>query len=73
MLDTHHFLQNCTDRLLASFDNLDETTDGSLVHSENWQTLNLLQEKYRERGKCIDIDPLDLVQCGTSSSTMYRD
>lgn len=32
-------------------------TDGLLVHSENWQALNLLQEKYRERVKCIYIDP----------------
>jgi len=28
-----------------------------LVHAENWQALNLLQEKYRERVKCIYIDP----------------
>jgi adenine-specific DNA-methyltransferase len=32
-------------------------TDGLLVHSENWQALNLLQEKYRERVKCVYIDP----------------
>lgn len=56
-LDTRHFSQDFTDRLLASFDNLDEMTDGLLVHSENWQALNLLQEKYRERVKCIYIDP----------------
>jgi adenine-specific DNA-methyltransferase len=40
-----------------AFDNLDEQTDGLLIHSENWQALNLLQEKYRERVKCIYIDP----------------
>jgi len=57
VLDTRHFPQDFTDRLLASFDNLDEVTDGLLVHSENWQALNLLQEKYRERVKCIHIDP----------------
>ncbi len=65
VLDTRHFSpdpsagsgQSFTDRLLASFDNLDEMTDGLLVHSENWQALNLLQEKYRERVKCIYIDP----------------
>lgn len=45
------------DRLLASFENLDEMIDGLLVHSENWQALNLLQEKYRERVKCVYIDP----------------
>ena len=57
MLDTRHFPPDFTDRLLASFDNLDEMTDGLLVHAENWQALNLLQEKYRERVKCIYIDP----------------
>ncbi len=56
-LDTRHFPPDFTDRLLAAFDNLDEMTDGLLVHSENWQALNLLQEKYRERVKCIYIDP----------------
>jgi adenine-specific DNA-methyltransferase len=40
-----------------AFDNLDEQIDGLLLHSENWQALNLLQEKYRERVKCIYIDP----------------
>jgi adenine-specific DNA-methyltransferase len=57
VLDTRHFPPDFTDRLLASFDDLDEMTDGLLVHSENWQALNLLQEKYRERVKCIYIDP----------------
>ncbi|BAJ64407.1 site-specific DNA-methyltransferase [Anaerolinea thermophila] len=56
-LDTRHFSPDFTDRLLASFDNLDEMTDGLLVHSENWQALNLLLEKYRERVKCVYIDP----------------
>ena len=56
-LDTRHFSPDFTDRLLASFDDLDELTDGLLIHSENWQALNLLQEKYRERVKCIHIDP----------------
>ncbi len=56
-LDTRHFSPDFTDRLLASFDDLDEMTDGLLVHSENWQALNLLQEKYRERVKCVYIDP----------------
>jgi len=57
VVDTRHFPQDFTDCLLASFDDLDEMTDGLLVHSENWQALNLLQEKYRERVKCIYIDP----------------
>ena len=56
-LDTRHFPPDFTDRLLAAFENLDDLTDGLLLHSENWQALNLLQEKYRERVKCVYIDP----------------
>ena len=57
MLDTRHFDADFTDRLLASFDDLDGMTDGLLIHSENWQALNLLQEKYAEQVGCIYIDP----------------
>jgi len=69
VLDTRHFSANFTDRLLASFDDLDESTDGLLMHSENWQALNLLQEKYRERVKCIYIDP----PFNTGDDFLYKD
>jgi len=57
MLDTRHFAPAFVDRLLASFDDLDGWTDGLLVHSENWQALNLLGEKYQGQIKCVYIDP----------------
>ena len=57
MIDTKHFDPEFTDGLLAIFDNLDGMTDGLLVHSENWQALNLLTETYSEDVKCIYIDP----------------
>jgi len=57
VLDTKPFDRDFVDRLLGSFDNLDEMTDGLLVHSENWQALNLLLEKCREHVKCVYIDP----------------
>ena len=57
VLDTKHFDRDFIDRLLASFDELDKMTDGLLIHSENYQALNLLQEGYREQVKCIYIDP----------------
>lgn len=57
MLDTRHFGQSFIDRLLGSFDDIDEITDGVLVHSENWQGLNLLLERYRQCVQCIHIDP----------------
>ena len=57
VLDTKHFDRNFVDSLLASFEDLDKMTDGLLVHSENFQALNLLLEKYREKVKCVYIDP----------------
>jgi adenine-specific DNA-methyltransferase len=57
VLDTIFFPQEFKNRLLSTFDNLDEATGGLMVKSENWQALNLLQERYREQVKCIYIDP----------------
>lgn len=57
VLDTRHFNHSFTDRLLGSFDDIDEMTDGLLVHSENWQALNLLKTKYTDSVQCVYIDP----------------
>ena len=57
VLDTCHFDTTFKDRLLAHFNNLDNETNGILIHSENFQALNLLTEKYRESVKTIYIDP----------------
>jgi adenine-specific DNA-methyltransferase len=57
IVDTKHFSSAFKEKLIAGFDNLDEVTDGVLIHSENFQALNLLQERYREKVKCIYIDP----------------
>ena len=57
VLDTNHFDGEFVDRLLASFDDLDEVTDGLLVHSENWQALQLAQARYQDEVKCVHIDP----------------
>lgn len=57
VLDTRHFPVEFVDRLLASYDNLDEAIDGLLVHSENWQALNLLAEKYYNQVEQIHVDP----------------
>lgn len=57
VLDTCHFDSDFKDRLLGHFDNLDNETDGILIHSENFQALNLLTEKYFESIKTIYIDP----------------
>ncbi len=61
ILDTRYFNQAFTDKLLAALSDagpIEEQMNGLLVHSENFQALNLLQERYREQVKCIYIDPL---------------
>ncbi|MGI9256924.1 MAG: site-specific DNA-methyltransferase, partial [Salinispira sp.] len=56
-LDTAFFSNSFTVRLIASIKNFDDRRDGLLIHSENFQALNLLRERYREQVKCIYIDP----------------
>jgi adenine-specific DNA-methyltransferase len=55
-IDTKHF-KDLEIEILAQFENLDEELDGRLIHSENYQALNTLQEKYKEKVQCIYIDP----------------
>jgi adenine-specific DNA-methyltransferase len=57
VIDTKHFSQMFKDYLISGIDNLDETVDGLLIHSENFQALNILQERYKEKINCIYIDP----------------
>jgi len=66
VLDTSLFEAEFTERLLSSIDDLDATTDGLLVHSENFQALNLMQARYREQVQCVYIDP----PYNTGSSTI---
>jgi adenine-specific DNA-methyltransferase len=57
VLDTQFFDEAFKDKLIASFDNLDAQLNGLLIHSENFQALNLLHERYRNNIDCIYIDP----------------
>ena len=57
VLDTKHFASEFVDRLLESFDGLDEISDGLLIKSENFQALTFLAEKYNQRINSIYIDP----------------
>jgi adenine-specific DNA-methyltransferase len=57
VLDTGHFETDFIDRLLASFDDLDEMTDGLLIHSENFQALNLLRRRYSGGCDTVFADP----------------
>lgn len=57
ILDTKFFSSKFKDKLLAQIENIEDNTDGILIHSENFQALNLLQERYQETINCIYIDP----------------
>ncbi|RME24753.1 MAG: hypothetical protein D6806_09100, partial [Deltaproteobacteria bacterium] len=56
-VDTRHFDDAFTDRILAAFDDLDAEITGLLINSENFQALRLLENRYRGQVKCIYIDP----------------
>ena len=57
VLDTKHFSEAFKQKLLASIRDLDEKLDGVLIHSENFQALQLLAQRYQERVDCVYIDP----------------
>ncbi len=57
VLDTRHFDPDFVRRLLQSYDNIDEITDGLLIHNENYQALNILKEIFYHSIDCIYIDP----------------
>jgi adenine-specific DNA-methyltransferase len=55
-VDTRYF-KDLELAILALFDPLDEALDGWLIHSENYQALNTLLPKFREKVYCFYIDP----------------
>ena len=57
VLDTKFFSAEFKHKLVESMENVDEDCNGVLINSENFQALELLQEKYREAVKCIYVDP----------------
>ena len=57
VLDTKYFTEEFKDKLMAEFYNLDKETNGLLINSENFQALNLMQEKYKGQIKSVFIDP----------------
>ncbi len=59
-IDTKYFSQEFKEKLLEKLTenaDLDDLLDGLLIKSENWQALNLLLGKYKEKVQTIYIDP----------------
>ncbi len=57
VIDTGLFDTSFKERLLAEINDLDETTDGVLIHSENAQALSLIGNHYRGNVTNIFVDP----------------
>jgi adenine-specific DNA-methyltransferase len=57
LLDTVFFKTSFKWELISSIENFDEQCDGLLVNSENFQALNLINERYKKQAQCIYIDP----------------
>jgi adenine-specific DNA-methyltransferase len=57
MVDTSLFSDSFKAKVLRTSQNLDKNIDGILIHSDNFQALNLMQERYKEKVKYIYIDP----------------
>ena len=75
VIDTKFFTAEFKNKLLASIDNIDEQCDGLLINSENFQALELLQEKYKGSVDCVYIDPPFNLNSGADYqySTNYKD
>ena len=56
-LHTRHFNADFKARVLACFDDIEAALGGELLHSDNYAALRTLEPAYRERVKCIYIDP----------------
>ena len=57
LLDTRHFDRTFVEEVLAAVGDIDDSTDGLAIRSENWAALNLLRERYGRTVSCVYIDP----------------
>ncbi|WP_130803721.1 site-specific DNA-methyltransferase [Acinetobacter ihumii] len=57
MVDTSLFSPEFKAKLLKKVDDLDAQTDGVIIHSDNFQALKLISEKYQKEIQFIYIDP----------------
>src|SRR5690606_15233563 len=57
MVDTSLFAADFKAKLLQQASSIDDGLSGLLIHSDNFQALKLLREKYRQQIKYIYIDP----------------
>lgn len=57
VLDTAFFSLSFKHQLQSKMEDVDKSCNGLLINSENYQALNLLQDRYAKSVKCVYIDP----------------
>ncbi len=57
VLDTAFFSDEFKAKLIASIEDFDEQCDGLLIHSENFQALNLISDRIHQEVSNVFIDP----------------
>ena len=67
-IDTKYF-PDMKFKILSLFNDLDNQLDGWLINSENYQALNTILPKFREKIQCIYIDP----PFNTGKDFLYED
>ncbi len=74
VVDTSLFDSAFTECLLASIEDLDQSMDGLLLQSDNFQALILLRERYSARVGCAYIDPPYNTELDrTQGNFLYKD
>lgn len=68
-IDTKYF-KDLELEILGLFDNLDNSLDGWLIHSENYQALNTILPKFKEKVQTTYIDPP--FNLGTNADFLYN-
>lgn len=57
MVDTSLFSERFKEKLVSSFSNADDISNGTLIHSDNFQALSLIEERYKKGVEYMYIDP----------------
>ena len=57
IIDTKFYSQDTVFYIIDKIDNFDDTTQGLMIHSENFAALNTIRKKERNSVGCIYIDP----------------
>lgn len=68
-VDTKYFDEDVKFKILMLFGNLDDELDGWLIKSENYQALNTILPKFRDKVQTIYIDPP--FNLGTNADFLY--